>query len=374
MAFGGLIQTTLGRNLSTRSKLGTPMTFTHIAIGDGHYSGSYNDITHLTNSLFTLPAAVTMVGDNALLEVDLNNSGITTGYYFREIGVYASDGTNSVLYAYDNAGSDAQLIQSGGGAVSIAKRIRLVLTELADANVVIDNVDALYVTFEELAQNLSGYATEEELAALEQSKADKTELAKKANIPMYVPVDADLDSYLTPGEYYLGVGGETVANKPYPEAVAFSLKVELNGSFNNSGVKHTWSSHDRNDTYTRVYHAGSFSNWKRFSTATSPHIKDFVLLNGVTTIRRSTYKKLQENVGIAVLSIAKATNGLTPDMHVATLIDGYRPAFQSEGILVGSDFSGNPIIGNMIVNTDGRVILWTNAPANLLFGICVYDI
>lgn len=171
MAFGGFIQTAKGRNMLTRAENGVEMTITHIAVGEGFFTSSYNDIERLVQPKFTLPCTVNVIDAGLLVEADLTNAELAESYYLRELGVYATDGKTSVLYVYDNAGTDAQLIQSSTSAVGVAKRLRFILTKSADAKVTVSGVGILYVTPDELEQRLEGYAPTGSLTALEAALA-----------------------------------------------------------------------------------------------------------------------------------------------------------------------------------------------------------
>lgn len=111
MAFGGLILTNKGREALTKAQLGGVLNFTGIAVGDGSYSGSYNDIGSLVNQVSVLDILKADVKDHTcVLTADLSNADIAEGYYLREIGILADNGDETVVYAYTNAGTDAEYI------------------------------------------------------------------------------------------------------------------------------------------------------------------------------------------------------------------------------------------------------------------------
>jgi len=158
MAFSSLILTNKGREALTRSQLGATLKFTGVAIGDGSYNGSYNDITALSNPLTVLDILnVNIKGNICVLEADLSNEGLTTGYYLREIGILAKNGDETVLYAYTNAGTDAEYIPAGNGAVSVEKRLRLSLITEGVSDIKFGVASVMYVAqkdFEEAVQNI----------------------------------------------------------------------------------------------------------------------------------------------------------------------------------------------------------------------------
>ena len=158
MAFGSLILTNKGREVLTRAQLGAELKFTGIAIGDGSYNGSYNDITALSNQLAVLDILrAETKGSICMLEADISNEGVTTGYYFRELGILAKNGDETVLYAYTNAGEDAEYIPAGNGAVSVEKRLRLSLLTEGASDITFDAASVMYVEqkeFDETVQDI----------------------------------------------------------------------------------------------------------------------------------------------------------------------------------------------------------------------------
>ena len=159
MAFGGTIITRNGRNALAGAQLSGKLEFSHIAIGDGKFTGSFNDITKLSHELFKLTNLRLEVHDNlCFIEADLNNGNLSEGYYFREIGLFAKIDGKEVLYVYDNSGDDAEYIPALEGAVSNEKRIRLQLQISSVKNITVSTPSVLYATkyeMDDLANNVA---------------------------------------------------------------------------------------------------------------------------------------------------------------------------------------------------------------------------
>ena len=92
--FGGLILTNKGRNLLIKGQLGAVINYNRIAIGDGELGGSSMiDLTVLKHEVKTL----TITKLKALTEgrfvvgSAFTNNDITSGFYYREIGLFAQD-------------------------------------------------------------------------------------------------------------------------------------------------------------------------------------------------------------------------------------------------------------------------------------------
>lgn len=130
-AFGGLILTSRGRALQAKAQAGIQLKFTNIRVGDGQVGGqAISELTDLIHTVKTLDITKlkTLSGGKAVVGSTLSNSGLTTGFYWREIGVFAEDpDLGEILYCYGNAGDQAEYIPADGGADLIEKSIDVVI-------------------------------------------------------------------------------------------------------------------------------------------------------------------------------------------------------------------------------------------------------
>lgn len=128
--FGGLITTNIGRNLQAKAQLGTPLQFTRMGLGDGELGGSpIVDLTALKHEVKSLNLAQfqLLTGGKAKIRAVLSNQDVVSGFYWREIGVFAQDpDLGEILYCYGNAGALAEYIPAGGGADVIEKVINII--------------------------------------------------------------------------------------------------------------------------------------------------------------------------------------------------------------------------------------------------------
>lgn len=126
-AFGGLILTNKGRNLQAKAQLGTSLHFTRIGLGDYDIGGeSILDLSSLKHEVKSLPIVKLklLFGGKAVVGAVFSNEDMRSGFYWREIGVFANDPENGeILYCYGNAGINAEYIPAGGGADIIEKSI-----------------------------------------------------------------------------------------------------------------------------------------------------------------------------------------------------------------------------------------------------------
>ncbi|OKP97772.1 phage tail protein [Paenibacillus sp. P46E] len=143
--FGGMSLTNKGLVLQGKAQAGTQLNYTRIAVGDGSLSGqsvpALNGLISLKKNL-PISRLRPQPPNKAVIGATLSNADITTGFFFREIGVFAQDpDVGEILYAYANAGVTADYIAAGGGSDIIEKAIDCVVIVGTAANItaMIDN-------------------------------------------------------------------------------------------------------------------------------------------------------------------------------------------------------------------------------------------
>ena len=111
---------------------GSRLTFTRIAVGDGELPAEQSvlETTKLVNHLFDV-GIVSVESDSvahATAKGVLNTAALETGFYYRELGLFAINPTTGAeeLYCYGNAGDLAEWISPAGGSSLIEKEIHVV--------------------------------------------------------------------------------------------------------------------------------------------------------------------------------------------------------------------------------------------------------
>ncbi|MBF0444381.1 MAG: phage tail protein [Magnetococcales bacterium] len=120
--FNGVILTTLGLNLLAKAQTGAPLDFTRIAVGDGNWpvETEPEELTELLNEKMTIPIqGHTVVGDGTSeLRIILTNTGLETGFFIREIGIFATDpDLGEILYSVTSAGDYGDFLPAEGGTM-----------------------------------------------------------------------------------------------------------------------------------------------------------------------------------------------------------------------------------------------------------------
>ena len=130
MSFGLIAFTNRGKALQAKAQAGTQLNFTRIAVGDGQLSGqAIADLTALIHEVksITLNKFKTLPGGKAVVGGVLSNQDLQTGFWWRELGLFAQDpDLGEILYCYGNAGELAEYIPSPGGAQILEKQVDII--------------------------------------------------------------------------------------------------------------------------------------------------------------------------------------------------------------------------------------------------------
>ncbi|GIO39084.1 hypothetical protein J41TS12_39450 [Paenibacillus antibioticophila] len=153
--------TNKGRQLQAKAQAGTQLVYTKMAVGSGSLSGQ---------SLEAMTALITPVKDlaiervrrppgttRALIGATLRNQGVTTGFYLREVGIFATDPDDGeILYMYANAGTTADYIApQGDGIIEKALNMNVFVGSAANITANIDE-SLVYATKQELDEAIAG--------------------------------------------------------------------------------------------------------------------------------------------------------------------------------------------------------------------------
>ncbi|MNJ46322.1 Phage tail fiber repeat protein [compost metagenome] len=140
--------------------------YTRMAVGSGTLSGqSLESMTSLITPVkdLTISRLKHPTGSiRALIGATLTNPDVTTGFYLREVGVFAEDpDVGEILYMYANAGATADYITPSGDGV-IEKAINMNVFVGAATNITANIDESLvFVTQKELDDALAGITIED---------------------------------------------------------------------------------------------------------------------------------------------------------------------------------------------------------------------
>ena len=142
-----------GLELLARGQLGKEINFTRVIMGDGEI-GEAQDIRQLEGLVtpkLELPIKsinITGVG-TVTMEAELKNNNLSAGFFAREVGIFAKEGTegDEILYAYRNTADDSEYIPAGGGS-EVWNLLYDIVTVVDQAENITANIDGsvAYVT------------------------------------------------------------------------------------------------------------------------------------------------------------------------------------------------------------------------------------
>ena len=149
--YNKIIPTLAGSNLLVEAiKSKKPLIFTRIALGDGTLteSESIESLTALKHPMAQNTVQAINSRGNGEIDVvaTISNASVTSGFYARELGVFAKVGDTGTekLFAYTNAGAQASYTPSG---TSLDEKLITVTFYIGnDVNVKINLNSQLYIT------------------------------------------------------------------------------------------------------------------------------------------------------------------------------------------------------------------------------------
>lgn len=160
-AFGGFYITKKGKALLAKAQLGTKLEFTKVELGDGQLSGQdsafFNGLVSSKKVLPITKLKKIISSDDIVVGTTFTNQDITTGFYLREIGIFALDPeVGTVLYAYANSGTAAEYIPPVGGPDIVEKYIDMIVKigNVSNVTATIDN-SLIYCSLQEFSEHVS---------------------------------------------------------------------------------------------------------------------------------------------------------------------------------------------------------------------------
>ncbi|MGG3504746.1 tail fiber protein [Paenibacillus lautus] len=160
-SFGAKGLTNKGRVLQAKAQAGVQLKYTKYVLGDAQLGGqSIATLTGVISPKKTVDVTrLKMTPPNqATVGFVLSNQDVTTGFYFRELGLYAMDpDEGEILYWYANAGDTADYIPPTNTGDVISKTIDMLVYVGTASNVTLTiDQNLAYVTHDELEEALEG--------------------------------------------------------------------------------------------------------------------------------------------------------------------------------------------------------------------------
>lgn len=207
MSFKAPVFTNKGKQLYASCLAGkNEIIFTNIKLGDGELMAqAIADLEDLINPVKTIVLNdKKLIGnDQVLIRAVFKNIDIDTGFYWREVGLYAQDPENpedrskDILFCYQNAGDTAEYIPSASSGL---------IDKILSMSLVVSDVNSVNVSFFS-----ESYALKEDLdeqIALQAQNLDthKTDANAHGNLAHYTDINAHSNLF---GDVVLYVNGSS---------------------------------------------------------------------------------------------------------------------------------------------------------------------
>ncbi len=355
MSFGGLILTNKGRNLQAKAQAGAQLNFTRIAIGDGELGGTsildINALVHEVKSLSITKFRV-MPGGKAVCGSSFSNQDLVSGFYWRELGLYATDpDLGEILYCYGNAGSNAEYIPAGGGPDVVEKHVDIVSIVGNAANVTATIEQSLvFATIPEVEALVSDHEGKEDphLGYIKKSLATTVNDFLVASGP-----GVWVKKTLAEVKAILGLG-----------SAAYTSSTDYAAAGHNHDGVYSASNHNHSGVYAIVSHNHD-STYIPKSLATSTN--DFVVASGAG----SWVKKTLSEVRVLLDCLLKSGGTMSGEINCAdNLLTRPKIKDYSEVVATDTTGTGTQTISftsanvHNITQTGNITFSLTNPPAN----------
>ncbi len=153
MSFSTILFTDKGRALQSKVLAGVVLNFTRIGMGSGSLGGQSQITLNalIEPKVYLTVSQVEKSGNYATVKGNFRNADISTGFYWREFGIFAQDpDLGEILYCYSNASSLAEYIPPQSSEI-IEKVVGLSVIVGDTANVTILTDPAAFATKAEVA-------------------------------------------------------------------------------------------------------------------------------------------------------------------------------------------------------------------------------
>lgn len=175
-----------------------PIEFTKIKVGDGYADDSWDGMLDLIHPVKELEVSIKKIDkDTIAAKAILKNEEIETGFFYRELGLFAFDknANKEVLVSYGNAGEYAEYID-GMNLATFKEKLITILIKL-------ENISKMTV---KVASGI--YATQKDLERVKRKLDSIYNISKEEvdNIMEGIAAEEDEESFFEDKEYEEEIG------------------------------------------------------------------------------------------------------------------------------------------------------------------------
>lgn len=203
--------------------------YTKVQMGDGTLSTSqhYKKMTALVNVVATLDVDSVVVTSDNIVKVAavFTNKELTSGFYYREKGIFATDGKKEVLFAYANSGSEAEWIEPPTVEL-VEKKIVSLYKEYQDTEteLKIEVASGIYTTTDDFKIKTDEISEEFEKITQSYEPVTKNLCNAVDGMPDLNTTNQIVSVLLEPGEYTLAFRRDNTTSVQYIiESVDYDL-------------------------------------------------------------------------------------------------------------------------------------------------------
>lgn len=233
MSFAAPRFTNAGKQLQASALAGETIEFTQIKMGDGALgSGAIAELSDLISTQAAVGLTSIQLSDNsATVKGTFSNIGLSSGFYWREVGLFAADPANpddrskDILYCYQNAGDLAEYIPSASS--SQVEKVIAISAVVGD----VENITAIVAS--------QAYTTPEEATALATEAAAEAIGAHDADTTAHQDIRAALGNTATPTDISNAVAAHNVSTEAHGD-----IREEISKKATPSNIETAVSNHN----------------------------------------------------------------------------------------------------------------------------------
>lgn len=289
--FSDMVITNAGLDMIAASQAGGTLIFTKAKLGNGQLGEE--EITELTDVISEkMEASLSSVTSSSTGHVEIefivDNTELDTGFFVREIGIFAKvneTGTEQ-LYGYANAGNYTNYLSDKSTPIdAITVKIDLIVGDASEVSFTADK-SLVYVTQEQFGAGLEEHNTDDEAHANLIDKLKEAIVPYTAGTGIYISDANVIATALTAGTG-ISINGATISGN-YKAGTGISISsgtISLASSYQG-----TWTISQGNNGYARESSTGFTIQWTQTSSSegTWTFPRTFSSVYGAVGIKRES--------------------------------------------------------------------------------------
>ena len=287
---------------------GEGITFTTIKLGKGTLTQSITLLNDLVDTVVTITAALSKSNESTYVDISgaFSNAGLTEGFYWKEIGVFAADPdfpddrTKDILFCYQNAYDTAEFIPAAS-VETVEKHITVPLI-VGDADNVYCLLDSslVFATIQEIENHNVDPSSHPDIRLAVATVSDALSAHEADNVPHISAAERSAwNAKPTTANVNTAIGTHNQA----PDAHS-DIRQAVNGKTSPSDVDTKISAHNSaSDAHSALF------NQKAAAADLTAHINNATA--HITSAERAAWNgKVDKASGTLAFSLGRDKNGI----------------------------------------------------------------